>query len=287
MKRKHKPRVKEELIKSQNAIREKYKKLKTDDAANTEYLHSSLKPIIDPLHSIIRSQRAVENTANLVNATSKINEDEPFEESMEQETSEMKDESLDQTSDEQKTNQKETDIDPVLLKYFQLHLDPQNLSSLDKSYGIRSDGKRWLLGDSSVKVKHDKLLIKDNVYKGTKGLYELLFLKNPDPTIFTSNDLATYKEMLLRTNAHKQGFDQSRKINSNKGTKYNNIIKDLLSKTGTGVNLNSVRYEYWDDPNELVDRLRLLVASKQAGNNSVGNEILSIIEELREAGIIE
>ena len=43
---------------------------------------------------------------------------------------------------------------------------------------------------------------------------------------------------------------------------------------------------YWDDPNELVDRLRLLIAERSAGNNNHDNEIHSIIEELREAKII-
>lgn len=44
---------------------------------------------------------------------------------------------------------------------------------------------------------------------------------------------------------------------------------------------------YWDDPNELVDRLKLLIASKTAGNTNLDNEILSIIEELKEAGVIQ
>jgi len=44
---------------------------------------------------------------------------------------------------------------------------------------------------------------------------------------------------------------------------------------------------YWDNPNELVDRLRLLVASKSAGNTGVSNEIISIFEELLEAGLIK
>lgn len=44
---------------------------------------------------------------------------------------------------------------------------------------------------------------------------------------------------------------------------------------------------YWDDPNELVDRLRLLIASQSAGHTGHNNEIISIIEELREANIIE
>ncbi|EZA49859.1 hypothetical protein X777_11740 [Ooceraea biroi] len=46
------------------------------------------------------------------------------------------------------------------------------------------------------------------------------------------------------------------------------------------------RYVHWDDPNELVDRLRLIEASRGAGNDSHDAEFLSIIEELREAGVI-
>lgn len=45
-------------------------------------------------------------------------------------------------------------------------------------------------------------------------------------------------------------------------------------------------FEYWNDPNELVDRLRLLIASTNAGHEGHENEIESIIEELREENII-
>ena len=49
----------------------------------------------------------------------------------------------------------------------------------------------------------------------------------------------------------------------------------------------NINHVYWNDPNELVDRLRLLIASQQAGHNNHNNEIMSIIEELKEADIIE
>jgi hypothetical protein len=49
---------------------------------------------------------------------------------------------------------------------------------------------------------------------------------------------------------------------------------------------SNVSYVYWDDPNELVDRLKLLVASRDAGNTGLENEIISIIEELQESGIL-
>lgn len=53
------------------------------------------------------------------------------------------------------------------------------------------------------------------------------------------------------------------------------------------LNENKPNYIYWDDPNELVDRLRLLMASQAAGHTNHNNEIISIIEELREAKIIK
>jgi hypothetical protein len=52
-------------------------------------------------------------------------------------------------------------------------------------------------------------------------------------------------------------------------------------------NSNNIDYVYWDDPNELVDRLRLLMASTEAGNTSLNNEQLSIIKELIETGVIK
>ena len=50
-------------------------------------------------------------------------------------------------------------------------------------------------------------------------------------------------------------------------------------------NLKS-NYIHWDDPNELVDRLRLLLSSEGSGHNNHQNEIISIIEELKESNII-
>ena len=49
---------------------------------------------------------------------------------------------------------------------------------------------------------------------------------------------------------------------------------------------NKTDYVYFDDPNELVDRLELLVSEKSARNNFQNNEIQSIIEELYECGLI-
>lgn len=49
---------------------------------------------------------------------------------------------------------------------------------------------------------------------------------------------------------------------------------------------NNIIYEYFDDPNEICERLRLLVSSRYAGNTNHMQEINSIIEELRELDLI-
>jgi len=107
-----------------------------------------------------------------------------------------------------------------------------------------------------------------------------------------------YKSILVATSAHKRQYQGQ--LKSNRGYKYKQIIAPLMSieskkkKCGTGVFMpramtltdNKIDYVHWDDPNELVDRLRLLDASRRAGHDAHDNEILSIIDELREVGLI-
>ena len=67
----------------------------------------------------------------------------------------------------------------------------------------------------------------------------------------------------------------------------NEIIKPLLSRlkgkppTGKGVVVIP------QDPNALVEMLSLRIASLQAGNTGVRNEIVEICEELKRQGVID
>ncbi|CAK1580903.1 unnamed protein product [Parnassius mnemosyne] len=145
--------------------------------------------------------------------------------------------------------------------------------------------------------------IGDKSYYLTIGLRELLLRKKTDLNLVSSADKLVYKDILYHTNAHKRDFNPRGQIRGDKGIKYRKIIKPLFSETlikykkieeKLGGNLPKLKkYKiktdivYWDDPNELVDRLKLLIASRDAGNTNHDNEILSIIEELKEANIIK
>jgi len=89
-------------------------------------------------------------------------------------------------------------------------------------------------------------------------------------------------------------FRKSSGARNSHGTPKFQHVSQLIGYKGKGLALPILvkpdykpEYIYWDDPNELVERLRLLTASYQAGNTAHSNEIMSILEELREANYIE
>ncbi|KYQ47078.1 hypothetical protein ALC60_13905, partial [Trachymyrmex zeteki] len=191
-------------------------------------------------------------------------------------------------------------LGPLGQIYVNALLSGDKKNEIDHVYGVYFDENGTMLGDKTFDVDSDDTIIVDGVrYKGTSGLYELIFKRIPDDAIYTENDKETYKSILLATNAHRRRHNAEMPVKSNKGHKYKYIIGPLVgahrtgsTSTGSGVpstmrlNDNKIDYVHWDDPNELVDRLQLLDASRQAGNNAHDNEILSILEELREAGLI-
>lgn len=155
-------------------------------------------------------------------------------------------------------------------------------SDKDKTYGPKKTFRGIVyLGNKEVKFIDNNLIIEDTSYPLSTGVIQLLFSKNPYR--YTKQDLSVYKNILIHSSAHLTNDGSKIKIG---GKKYKNIICKLFS-SGMGMKLQKYNLVYWNDPNELVDRLRLLLASQAAGNTGVNNEILSIYEELHEAGLIK
>lgn len=190
-------------------------------------------------------------------------------------------------------------LGPLGRKYLGALLGGEAPNEIDHVYGVYMSAKGAMLGNRRFNIDADDSILIDEIkYIGTPGLYELIFMKNPDSLIYTEKDKLTYKSILLTTNAHKRDHDPKKSVLGNKGYKYKFVIAPLIhgssaKKMGAGrvpstmrVTNDRIDYIHWDDPNELVDRLRLLDASRRAGNNAHENEILSIIEELRETGAI-
>ena len=59
-------------------------------------------------------------------------------------------------------------------------------------YGVRKDGDMYMIGDSPIAVDTDgDITIKERVFKGSKGLWELLTLKKVNMEFITKDDLKT------------------------------------------------------------------------------------------------
>lgn len=185
-------------------------------------------------------------------------------------------------------------------------------SKNDDFYGFRNHRGELTLGNETVSVnggdgKPLSFCIKKKEFPITNGLVNLLLSTNPKQ--YSQRDLDTYKDMLIYTNAHKHDFSRTNMIRRNpQSIKYQNVIKNLFpikvlrsqTKKMSGGTMQKPQmdykivdkrgkfhYTYWDDPNELVDRLRLLISSQAAGHTGHTNEIISILEELQEAKIIK
>lgn len=188
------------------------------------------------------------------------------------------------------------------------------------------EANKFTLGltQEPIDFKENDIVIKQIKYPGTVGLYELLFKKEPKG--YSQKDLDNYMDILERTNAYKDELGNVN-TSSNRYAKFRTIILPYLhkkgitkkgaralmantssrllfdrppppsritrqtQKIGKGLTLKNnnknVDYVYWDNPNELITRLQLLLSSTAAGHTGHNNEIISIIEELREAKIIQ
>lgn len=304
-----------------NNIRKKYRALKQGVLESDEMLHKSYKPILEPLKTI---------TQRLHEKKPKIKKEEPAETLKEEE--ERKEEPevdlphfLDAPVVAETINDDDDDGEKIenmlntpegrreARRYFDSKFRSNSLANkymrkivsaernrlMDYTYGVRHQDGKWMIGDSLLEIDEgDNFLINSIRYKGTPGLYELMFMKHPDKKSYDEEDLKAYKNILQDTNGHKLYYLSNTRINSNSGLKYKEIISHLFPPKYASGHINDneeiymaatndrIDYVHWNDPNELVERLRLLMDSQQAGHSGHTNEIVSIVEELREAKII-
>ena len=183
----------------------------------------------------------------------------------------------------------------------------------DRSFGIYPNKKNKLkIGSKLLKVKDNDIMIEDNIYPGTPGLWELIVSKEPQEGKYTEDDYLNYVNLLIQTNTIHQGNNPNNpKPKSSTSKKWENLIspvwehiresKEPLPKEKGGKGKGGKKKRQEDpkpstsgtgltilpsDPNALIDRFDLLFSSKKAGHTGVRNEIISILDELKRQGVI-
>ena len=133
-------------------------------------------------------------------------------------------------------------------------------------------------------IAYNNIVVDGEKFRGTPGLWELIMEERPRKV--TKDDLEEYKDLLRKTNAlHKDFNPKSSYPRSSRSDKWKFLLRpiwrEIRGYEGEGVVIMS------SDPNALIERLDLLIASQKAGNTGVGNELVSISDELKRQGVLD
>ena len=149
----------------------------------------------------------------------------------------------------------------------------------------------FIISVVNTTIVNNNIMVDDEKFKGTRGLWELLMAKKPDTYYFDDNDYDEYAKLMVKTNAlHKKHNPKNSYPRSSGGDKWNLIrsiwanredIKKKYGYEGKGVVVIP------SDPNALLERLDLLLASQEAGHTGVRNELVSICDELKRQGVLD
>ena len=159
-----------------------------------------------------------------------------------------------------------------------------NRLNTDKTFGINKIGKHHYIGDTHVIIKENNNIFIDD--EGYPGLWKLIMSKYPMDGDFTSKDYENYGMILVKTHVLHQGNNPNSPYpKSSRSDKWLGILSEIWSNRklfeGKGVVIMP------SDPNALLERLDLLLASQEAGHTGVRNELVSICYELKRQGVLD
>ena len=173
-----------------------------------------------------------------------------------------------------------------------------NIPNRDPDFGITKKGRDHFIGKEHVIIKDNNIFLPkfNETFIGTDGLWELLTSKNPQN--FTNEDEDMYEDLMVMTNAlHRDNDEDNPHPKGNhKTSKWLNIIRPIWYRNKRGIYRFPKKKEGQEgsgvvvipsDPNALLERLDLLLASQEAGHTGVRNELVSICDELKRQGVLD
>ena len=167
----------------------------------------------------------------------------------------------------------------------------------DKTFGIRKEKGHHYIGGEHVIIDNNDIIIKKNGerFEGTAGLWELIMSKIPKN--FTDKDYDNYEDLMIMTNALHRGNNEDNPHPKGSGSiKWRKLLSPIWYRKKGGVYTFPKKKEGYEgngvvvipsDPNALLERLDLLLASQEAGHTGVRNELVSICDELKRQGVLD
>ena len=171
-------------------------------------------------------------------------------------------------------------------------------AKLDQYFRIYEEDGIYMMGDKEINVdKDDNIHVDEVTFKGTKGLWRLVMMKNPK--VFEPEDLRDYQELIMRTNVLEVPHTTKSSDRPRNTTKYQFLTtnftqvesgeddseeekgnekeawKEKDQKKGTGIVFLP------GDIRGLIEQFHLLLAEYRAGNKvATKNQIVAILDQL-------
>ena len=100
------------------------------------------------------------------------------------------------SGEEEEYEEEEEDelIDEIAKKYL-------NRPNTDKTFRVRKIGDHHYIGDKHVIIKDDDIIVGNDRFIGTPGLWGLITSKNLDKVDYDKMDKADYENLMIKTNA--------------------------------------------------------------------------------------
>lgn len=303
--------VTRKVIKAANKVRKKYLTLKLERNEEDDTINTLLKPITQPLNKL-----AVNSTINHI---STVKVEPPTQETAhdpqpgpsfvkDQFIPELKDEeddvfddasSLQNIKESMEKSEVYQDFIEQYPKISREYVDKylRQAEDIDQENGIKYDteAEKWEIGVLPLDFKQNgDIHVGGRDYKGTRGLYDLLFLNKSKH--HTDEDLSNFSEIRFRSSnmkrrrVHSATTEALTTYKPRTRSQTKSLKSSVPTKSGKALleyNESPKEFVYYNDVNELVDRLRKLDASHHIGNNNNMNEITYILEELARLGVIE
>ena len=158
----------------------------------------------------------------------------------------------------------------------------------DTTYGLYDRKGNFYIGNKQVVIIDDNIIVDNEEYEGTPGLWELIVSKNTDDSIYKDYDYNNYARLMLQTNSLYRNNDQNSKYpKSSKGQKWKKKILRTIWDNREEYE-GSIVVFLPKDPNTLLKMLDLSISSKEAGNTGVTrNYLVSILDELKRQGVLD
>ena len=153
----------------------------------------------------------------------------------------------------------------------------------DTTYALYDKDGNFYIGNKLAIIVDNDLVVSKDEYEGTPGLWALSVSK--EPKYFTKEDYENYAKLMVKTNnLYRDNNPDNKRPKSRNSYKWNSILKDIWNNRGEYKGKGVVFIP--SDPIALLERLDLLLASKKAGHTNVGNELVSICDELKRQGVL-